>query len=101
MVSKVGVSALTKIQQRIFNSERPYRNISVNSVHPGYVVTDLTGNKGDLTVEEGARTPLYTALGPHNWKGEYVWCNSYIADWYSEEPPSDNCKIQPTVVRNN
>lgn len=34
-VSKVGVSALSLIQQRMFDAETPNRNIAVNSVHPG------------------------------------------------------------------
>lgn len=34
-VSKVGVSALTFVQQRLFDAETPNRNIAVNAVHPG------------------------------------------------------------------
>lgn len=51
-VSKVGVSALTVVQQRIFDSDSR-KDIIVNSVHPGYVDTDLTNHKGPLTIEEG------------------------------------------------
>ena len=36
--------------------------IVVNSVSPGYVKTDLTGNNGFLTAEEGARLPVQYAL---------------------------------------
>lgn len=36
--------------------------IVVNSVSPGYVKTDLTGNTGFMTAEEGARTPVQFAL---------------------------------------
>lgn len=35
IVSKVGVTALTMIQQRTFDAETPNRNVSVNAVHPG------------------------------------------------------------------
>lgn len=35
VVSKVGISCLSIIQQKIFDAEHPNRNISVNSVHPG------------------------------------------------------------------
>ncbi len=35
------------------------RGIQVYSCCPGYVKTDMTGGKGDLTVEEGARTPIH------------------------------------------
>lgn len=36
--------------------------IAVNSVAPGYVKTDLTGNNGDMTTEERARLPVEYAL---------------------------------------
>jgi NAD(P)-dependent dehydrogenase (short-subunit alcohol dehydrogenase family) len=36
--------------------------ITVNSVSPGYVKTDLTGHNGFMTAEEGARTPVHFAL---------------------------------------
>lgn len=36
--------------------------IVVNSVSPGYVKTDLTGNSGALTAEEGASLPVQDAL---------------------------------------
>ncbi|KAJ8979440.1 hypothetical protein NQ317_003219 [Molorchus minor] len=85
-VSKVGVSALTVIQQRIFDKEQPNRNISVNSVHPGYVDTDMTSHKGPLTIEEGARAPLYLSLDS-NLKGKYVWFDSHVVDWYGASAP--------------
>lgn len=73
------------MQQREFDKEQPNRNISVNSVHPGYVDTDMTSHKGPLTIEEGARAPLFLALEPHNLKGQYVWCNSQVVDWYADK----------------
>lgn len=94
-VSKVGVTALTKIQQIQFDAERPFRNISVNAVHPGYVDTDLTRHTGILTIEEGARAPLFLALTDRTIKGEYVWCDSTIADWKSDKSPTSNCKTIP------
>lgn len=36
--------------------------VVVNSVAPGYVKTDLTGNNGFMTAEEGARLPVEYAL---------------------------------------
>lgn len=85
VVSKVGVSALTRIQQRMLDSETPQRNISVNSVHPGYVDTDMTSHHGVLTIEDGAKAPLYTALEEHGLKGAYVWFNSTAVDWLGEK----------------
>lgn len=68
VVSKVGVSALSIIQQRIFDEETPNRNISINHVHPGFVATDMSSHKGPLTIEEGAKSSLYCALEA-NFKG--------------------------------
>jgi hypothetical protein len=33
----------------------------VNSASPGYVATDLNRHSGELTVEQGARVPVYLA----------------------------------------
>lgn len=59
VVSKVGVSALSIAQQKVFDQESPSRNIAVNHVHPGYVDTDMTSHKGPLTIEQGAKSTLY------------------------------------------
>ncbi|XP_066142554.1 carbonyl reductase [NADPH] 1-like [Euwallacea fornicatus] len=79
-VSKVGVSALTFIQQRVFNAESLNRNVSVNAVHPGYVDTDMTSHKGPLTIEEGAKGPLFLALNA-DLKGKYVWFDCSVVPW--------------------
>jgi NAD(P)-dependent dehydrogenase (short-subunit alcohol dehydrogenase family) len=39
-------------------------NIKVNTINPGYTATDLNGNRGYQTVEEGARGPVKYALLP-------------------------------------
>nr|AEE61471.1 unknown [Dendroctonus ponderosae] len=88
VVSKVGVSALTKIQQREFDKETPCRNISVNSVHPGYVDTDMTSHKGPWTIEQGAYAPLFLALEAENLKGAYVWSNAKVEQWDAEKAPA-------------
>lgn len=82
-VSKVGVSALTFLQQRAFD-EDPRTDIVINSVHPGYVDTDMTSHKGPLTIEQGAEAPVYLSLlpaGEQNVKGCYVWNDKTIKDW--------------------
>ena len=81
VVSKVGVSALTRIQQRNFEKDRPDCKIKVNSVHPGYVDTDMTSHQGPLTIEQGASAPLYLATGDHGLYGQFVWCDSTLVDW--------------------
>ena len=52
VVSKVGVSALTIIQQRELDKDSR-EDLVVNCVHPGYVDTDMTSHTGNLTIEEG------------------------------------------------
>ncbi|XP_063370144.1 carbonyl reductase [NADPH] 1-like [Cydia amplana] len=83
VVSKVGVTALTKIQQRMYND----RDIKVNAVHPGYVDTDMSSHKGPLTIDEGASAPLFLALeAGDSVRGQYVWYNSKIVSWDGEKP---------------
>ncbi|KAJ8717966.1 hypothetical protein PYW07_005896 [Mythimna separata] len=77
VVSKVGVSALSIIQQRELND----RNIIVNAVHPGYVNTDLTSHKGPFTIDEGASAPLFLALDAPD----------TIKETGLEEPPRGGC----------
>lgn len=84
-MSKVFLSALSPVQQKVFDEEVPNRNISVNSVHPGYVDTDLTNHKGPLTIEEGAVAPLWLALdAPKDVKGKYVWKDTTLVEWTAE-----------------
>lgn len=70
----------------MFDNEN--KNIQVNCVHPGYVDTDMTNHKGPLTIEEGASAPLFLSLEPHNLKGQYVWRDSTVADWYAPSTPA-------------
>lgn len=85
-VSKVGVSALTLIQQRAFDLD-PRRDLIVNSVHPGAVDTDMIKHMSltKCSIEEGAEAPVYLALlpeGEQQFRGQYVWCDKTIKDWY-------------------
>ncbi|KAF5191453.1 Carbonyl reductase [NADPH] [Thalictrum thalictroides] len=57
-MSKAAVNAYTRILARKFP------NMRINSVHPGYVKTDITRGTGFLTVEEGAKGPVKVALLP-------------------------------------
>lgn len=57
-ISKAAINAYTRLLARKFLRFR------VNCVHPGLVKTDLAGNKGNLTPEEGARAPVMLALLP-------------------------------------
>lgn len=41
-------------------------NIKVNSAHPGWVKTDMGTDDGELTIEEGAATPVWLATLPED-----------------------------------
>ena len=83
----------------------------MNSVHPGYVDTDMTSHKGPLTIEQGKTTiisrsisiviidlfskgavaPSWLALLPPNIegpKGGYVWYDKRIVDWVNGPTPT-------------
>lgn len=81
-ISKIGVSALAGIQQAMFDAD-PRRDIVVNAVHPGYVDTDMTSHKGNLTPEQGAVAPVYCALLSENTeiKGKYIWFDKTLSEW--------------------
>jgi len=89
-VSKVGISAASRIQQREMDKARPGEDIVVNCCHPGYVDTDMTNHKGVLTVEQGAVAPTYLALLPPGDKlrGAYIWHDKSVIDWVSDPLPA-------------
>lgn len=82
------MSAMTIIHQRMLDNETSSRNIHVNHVHPGYVATNMNDYHGILTVEEGAVAPLHLALNTHGWKGQFVWRDCTVADWFGPKLPS-------------
>ncbi len=89
-MSKVAISCLTRIQQRELD-ESP-RGILVNSVHPGYVHTDMTKTwgTGHLTADEGAIAPTWLALLPENVKTPpcgFIWHDKTIVDWVNGPLP--------------
>ncbi|XP_021748175.1 (+)-neomenthol dehydrogenase-like [Chenopodium quinoa] len=59
IVSKAALNAYTQILAK----KNP--SIIINCVCPGYVRTDINGNTGYLTVEEGGASPVRLALLPH------------------------------------
>ncbi|XP_034246329.1 carbonyl reductase [NADPH] 1-like [Thrips palmi] len=91
VVSKVGVSKLSFIQQAEFDKNGP-EDVVVNAVHPGYVATDMTSHKGPLTIAEGSAAAIYLSLLPTNVKeprGAYVWFDKSIVAWDQPAPAED------------
>jgi len=89
-VSKVALSALSRIQQRELDASRPGDDILLNFVHPGYVDTDMSNHKGNLSPEQGAVAATWLALLPPNAKGpkgDYVWHDKTIVDWVNGPLP--------------
>ncbi|XP_060062642.1 carbonyl reductase [NADPH] 1-like [Ylistrum balloti] len=85
-VSKIGATVMSFIQQREFlRDSRP--DIVVNACCPGYVKTDLTGQLGTKTTDQGAETPLYLALLSQNTatpKGQLV-SEKQIVSWEAKQ----------------
>ncbi|KAM0949461.1 putative short-chain dehydrogenase/reductase SDR, NAD(P)-binding domain superfamily [Dioscorea sansibarensis] len=59
-VSKMAINAYTKILAKRFPG------FCINSVHPGFVKTDMTANIGTMSPGEGANGPVMLALLPNN-----------------------------------
>ena len=82
-VAKVGVSALSILQQREMDRDRSGEDIAINHVHPGYVDTDMSSHKGPLTPEEGAVSSVFAATLPPGTevRGKYIWLDCSIKQW--------------------
>lgn len=52
-MSKVALTALTKLQQKHFDSNQAKRGIIVSAVCPGYCKTDMARGGGFLTAKQG------------------------------------------------
>ncbi|XP_034464614.1 carbonyl reductase [NADPH] 1 [Hippoglossus hippoglossus] len=63
-VSKTGLTTLTMILARRLSKERQSDKILLNACCPGWVRTDMAGDKAPKSPDEGAITPVYLALLP-------------------------------------
>ena len=61
-VSKIGMNALVRVLARELEGDP--RGILVNSADPGWVRTRMGGRGAPVSVEDGAKTPVYLALLP-------------------------------------
>lgn len=58
--SKAALNAITLL----YANELRGTGILVNAANPGFVATDLNHHQGELSVEQGARTPVRLATLP-------------------------------------
>ncbi|HEX3445830.1 MAG TPA: SDR family NAD(P)-dependent oxidoreductase, partial [Chthoniobacterales bacterium] len=66
-LSKLALNGVTIMLHQALNSQ----GISVNSVCPGWVRTDMGGAGASRSVEEGADTPVWLAIeAPENFSGK-------------------------------
>ncbi|KAM4729556.1 carbonyl reductase [NADPH] 1 [Anableps anableps] len=63
-VSKLGLTTLSMILARRLSKERPNDGILLNACCPGWVRTDMAGERAARSPDEGAVTPVYLALLP-------------------------------------
>jgi carbonyl reductase 1 len=68
-MSKVGVTAMTRILQRELDADQSKEDVVVTACCPGYVDTDMTSHKGYRTLDQGAETPIFLALLASGWAG--------------------------------
>ena len=68
-ISKAALNALT-LQ---FADALKAKNIAVNTISPGWVRTDMGGAGANLSVEEGADTPVWLATeAPASLTGQFL-----------------------------
>lgn len=91
-VSKLGVTVLSRILARRLDETRKGDRILLNACCPGWVKTDMAGDYGSRTVEEGAETPIYLALLPPDAtepQGQLVHDKVVQNWWMSSLVPAD------------
>lgn len=62
--SKVALSALSRLHDRVFEKETTRPGIVVYAADPGWVQTDMSSNSGNKNIDQGADTLVWLALKP-------------------------------------
>ena len=56
-------------------------DILINACCPGLVKTDMSSNKGSLTPDQGAETPILCALLPPSSPSGEFWKDKAVTKW--------------------
>ena len=78
--SKTAVIALTKVHAKEL-AECGKEDILVNSCCPGWVRTDMAGDRAPLSPDEGAETPVIVALLPAGSPSGEFWKDKKVTQW--------------------
>jgi NAD(P)-dependent dehydrogenase (short-subunit alcohol dehydrogenase family) len=76
-VSKTGLNGLTTY----LHGEYGDRGLLANSVCPGYVDTDMSGDDATRSVAEGAATPVWLSRFRPGAPSGYFWRDEEVVDW--------------------
>lgn len=82
-MSKSGLNALTREQQRLFDLNQADKDIFVAAVHPGEVITDMNPIRGTISADKASENIVYLALQPphtHLPRGAF-WFQKKTYDW--------------------
>ena len=84
-MSKVGLTAVTRAIGRKLSTDP--RGILINACCPGYVITEMTGNKGYLTPDQGAEVPLMLCFLPADSTNGEFYMEHKLYDWVQSDLP--------------
>jgi len=76
-VSKSGLTMLTRLQAR----DNKTKGVLINSCCPGWVKTDMAGDKAPLTPAQGALTPVHLAFLPSDGPNGKFWQDCKVSDF--------------------
>ena len=76
----MALTALTKIHAKELAASGK-EDILVNCCCPGWVKTDMAGDKAPLTPDQGAETPVHCALLPPGSPTGEFWKDKKIIQW--------------------